>query len=328
VPKEEGESVRKKLLEMGILNTRLKIRVEEGFLLLPITEGSSVDGMEVIEEDFKELPPQVTDYREVARIPKELRDLLPTSFDVIGDIAILKLPEQLAPHATEIGRALMSTFPQLRSVLLDRGVEGEFRVRNLSLIAGDPDTETIHTEYGIRLRVDPSKVYFNPRLAGERRRVASMVEEGETVVDMFAGVGPFSIMISRHSMARQIFAIDLNPDAVRYLRENALLNRAGNVTAIEGDARQILDSLPPADRIIMNLPHSAHEFLGKAAAKLRSGGTIHLYLVSERNQIEGRVRRLLSELEAMGTRLIVASIRQLKTYSPTMGVYAIDLVRC
>jgi len=326
VPKVEGESARKKLLEMGLLDISLAIRYQEGDLLLPVIDTDSLESMGPTLEDFEEREIHETDYRLLADVPEVLKDLLPTSFDVVGDIAILRLKDELVPYAGKIGDSLRRVLPRLRTVALDRGVQGEFRVREVEVVSGNPSPVTIHTEFGLRFRVDVSKVYFNPRLANERRRVSSLVREGEEVIDMFAGAGPFSIMIAKYALPGRVHAIDLNPAAVELMRDNIALNRVDGITPLLGDAREIIPGLPQADRIIMNLPHSAHGFLEDAVMSLKHGGTVHLYSICERSDVDGFVEGLISKLREVGIDLEVVRLEELKTYSPTTSIYSMDLV--
>ena len=325
-PKGVGESTRKKLLDLGVLDVSLRIDRTDEHIIIPVTKVvEGMEGLEVIEADLEERGLAETDYKKVVRLPENLVPLLPTSFDIVGDVGIVRLPEELVPHAIEVGRAMRQVFPRLRVVALDRGVRGEFRVRELEVVAGEGGLETEHLEYGVRLRVDPGKVYFNPRLANERMRVASLVNSGETVYDMFAGVGPFAIMIARHSQAMVVFAMDLNPDAVHYLRENIALNRAEKVVPLEGDSRNIIFDIPCADRIVMNLPHSALDFYADALTRLNIGGTIHLYHICDRSEIGPVLEGLVSQALGMGVNVKVERCEELKTYSPSASVFSIDL---
>ena len=326
IPRREGESVRKKLLENGLLDISLIIRSDGDHLLMPVVDPDSLEGMDLVLEEFEERDVPEKDYRNLVNLPDELRDQLPTSFDVVGDIAIIRLPEDLIDHAKDIGDALMKALPRLRTVALDRGVQGEFRVREVEVISGDDSTTTYHTEFGLRFIVDVSRVYFNPRLANERRRVSSLVREGEHVIDMFAGVGPFSVMIAKYSSPRTVHAIDLNSATIDLMKTNIEMNKVERVVPLLGDAREVIKDLPGANRIIMNLPHSAHEFLEDAAMALDQGGVIHLYFISERSESDEFVKDLISRLREMDIDLDVARKEELKTYSPTMSVYSLDLV--
>lgn len=293
---------------------------------MPITNPEALENMNPILEEFEERDVPETDYRKFVDISEELREQLPTSFDVVGDIAIIRLPDDLVPFAGDVGDAMRKVMPRLRTVAMDRGVQGEFRVRSLEVVSGEPSMVTTHTEYGLRFKVDVSTVYFNPRLAGERRRVSHLVREGEVVIDMFAGVGPFSLMISKYSSPREVHAIDINPDAIVLMRENIEINKVEVVNPLLGDARELMPDLPAADRIIMNLPHSAHEFLQDASLNLKPGGTIHLYAISERDEVNDLVSSWISLQRGKGIDLDLSRLEELKTYSPTMSVYSVDLV--
>jgi tRNA (guanine37-N1)-methyltransferase len=323
--------MRKKLLQLGKLDNSLKIRREGDMVILPILfpvlEDLGVDQRyDVAEGNFEERSSPEGDYRKNVKIPGQLIRFLPTSFDVVGDIAIVRLPEEMISYKIAIGEALVSTFPRLRTIAIDKGVRGEVRIRDLEVISGDDSTETVHVEYGLRLKVDLRKAYFNPRLASERHRVASQVRKGEIIIDMFAGVGPFSMMIAKYAEPKIVYAIDLNMDAVEYLKNNIMLNRVKNVVPILGDAREILPTLPRPDRMIMNLPHSAREFLPDALQRLRSGGTIHFYFVCERSSGKETISAVESQAQELGKSIVVSRMEELKTYSPSSSVFSADIV--
>ncbi|MDL2231852.1 50S ribosomal protein L11 methyltransferase, partial [Porphyromonadaceae bacterium OttesenSCG-928-L07] len=164
---------------------------------------------------------------------------------------------------------------------------------------------------------------FNPRLATERRRVASQVKHGEIIIDMFAGVAPFPLVISKHSGAREIYAIDLNPDAMEFMVRNIEMNKVENITPMNGDARAIIKELPKADRVIMNLPQSASDFLEDALNASKIGATIHLHRISERDPGTDAIKEMANDL---GYAVEVSEPIELKTYSPSMSVYVFDIV--
>lgn len=326
VPRGEAESSRKKLLELGLLDIGRRIRRDGDIVFIPVTSDRAKElGFEMADEELETRDVIETDYRKVAEVPDDVRERLPTSFDIIGEVAIIRLDDDLAAYADKVGQALMRTFPRLRTIALDQGVKGELRVRELRVVAGEPSTETMHQEHGVRLKVDPAQEYFNPRLANERMRIASLVRPGEKVVDMFAGVGPFSIMIAKHAQPAIVYAMDLNHDAVQHMIENVQLNKVTTVVPLEGDAVELLSGIACADRIIMNLPHSAREYFADALVKLNMGGTIHLYVICERDDIDQIALDLAVEARGMGMRIGLDRIDELKTYSPSMSVFALDI---
>lgn len=325
---EDGESVRNMLHHNGSLDLSHQIGKEDGHLLIPIVGTLSGLEYEEVERDLSAIPRRETDYRKLLDIPETLLESLPGSFDVIGDVAILKLEDVLMAYAPQIADALMATNSRLRSVALDRGVKGEMRVRDLEPLRGDQDLSSIHTEYGVSMEVDPSLAYFNPRLSRERKRIADLVSDGEVIADMFAGVGPFPLVICKHSSPSHVFAIDLNPEAVAMMRRNIARNRLEDrITAIEGDAKEFVRQLPDLDRVIMNLPHMSEEFLFYALYKLRTGGRVHLYKILERSELSSFQERVLNIAATSGRAVEVEGVQELKTYSPTMSVYCFDL-RC
>lgn len=322
VPKREGENVRTRLLDDGVLDISYRISAEDDCLLLPVL--IPVEGYELVERELRAQDRPVGDYRSLLDLPDGLGELLPISFDVVGDVGMIKVPEELTAYREQIGQAMMRANHSLRCVFSDSGVKGELRVRDLELMAGEGSSETVHKEFGARMHTDPSKVYFNPRLAGERHRIASQVRDGEIVMDMFGGVAPFGIQICRFANPKVAYSIDLNPEGERFALINKKDNHVEQLVPITGDATVVAPTLPMADRIIMNLPQIADRFLPLALDRLNSGGTIHMYKIIERADFPA----LCSEMGAMAAEnghTIDLETFELKTYSPTMSVYSIDV---
>lgn len=211
---------------------------------------------------------------------EELRQF--RAFDVVGDIAVVKLPDGLLPKKYLIGEALMNVHRHVRTVLRQTSaVGGEFRTRELELIAGEPETETTYHESGCSFKVDLAKVYFSPRLAHERLRIARLTKPGEIVTNLFAGVGCYSIVIAKHGQASRVYSIDKNPAAFEYMRTNIRINKVGDrVVPILGDAREVVETRlgGKANRVLMPLPELARDFFDVALLALRpKGGVVHFY---------------------------------------------------
>lgn len=326
VPKAFGEEVRKRSISLGVLNNAFKIRTDDDSILIPILS-DAFEGYDVMDADLEPVLREETDYRTIAGVPGELKELLPNSYDVIGDIAVVKLPEELLPYAAQIGNALLKAQPSLRAVMNDAGVKGEMRIREISMIAGSGTSETKHKEFGVTMIVDPGRAYFNPRLSTERMRIASLVKDNEIVIDMFAGVAPFPLVISKHSKPSAIYAIDINADAAELAERNVRSNKAKNIKVICADSSSVVKELPPADRIIMNLPHLADTFLPDALSNLKKGGTVHMHKIMERSSSSGTVNELLADMKRKGYEVRADRVAELKTYSPTMSVYVLDIVK-
>ncbi len=257
---------------------------------------------------------------------KELAKL--RAFDLVGDIGVLRLPPELLPKKKEIGEALMRVHRHLKTVLLQVSpVKGEFRTRKLEVVAGEPRTETFHRESGCVFKVDLDKVYFSPRLAYERMRIARQVRGGEEVTNLFAGVGCSSIVIAKHSEAKAVYSVDKNPEAFRLMCENIRINRVGGrVLPLLGDAREVVSSKlrGRADRVLMPLPGAARQFLDTALEALKEGGGIvHFYDVGEEpDPFSPSISFLEREAGKRGWEVEVLNQRLLRSY----GVRAYHLV--
>jgi len=176
----------------------------------------------------------------------------------------------------------MNTHREIKSVWQQASsVSGDYRLRSLKFLLGTETTETRYKEYGCVYKTDLRKAYFSPRLSYERLRIAGLVQKGETVLNMFAGVGCYSIAIAKHSEPLKVISIDVNPSAFQYLIENIRLNRAETIVIpLQGDAKTITEEKLQnvADRVIMPLPERAYEYLDYALLALKpAGGWIHYY---------------------------------------------------
>jgi tRNA (guanine37-N1)-methyltransferase len=317
VPKKKGEPVRKILLELEILDNSVKIGADEKFLYLPLTREPAPGELQSFPEEIKLLEYDF-ELQKKKPVPEDLLGFNP-AYEIVGDIALLEDPELDRQKASRIADALLRTQPNIKTVLKPlTHVIGEFRVREFEVVAGEPRTETIHREYGCRYKVDLARAYFTPRLSTERSRILSRIKDGDTVVDMFAGVGPYSILIAKSKKPSKVLAIDKNPDAVRYLRENIILNSAENIEAIEGDAREEAKKFAgTADHVIMNLPHSAFEFLDSAVLLIKSGGIIHYYgITPEDDLFESSIELIREAAEKSGRKIEVLEKRVVRSYAP------------
>lgn len=335
VDKSSGEKIRIALKDLQLLRTDAKITTNHDFIYLPLTrplnksEKLNLDVSDVSTTEFELLEPRIS--------IEELVGFNP-SFEVVGDIAVLT--EDVA-NETLVAEAIMSLHKSIKVVAKRISpVEGVFRSRRLKIIAGEHRTETTHKENGCRYKLDLELVYFNPRLARERDRVASLAAHGknekEEVIDMFAGVGPFSIQIAKLAPQSHVTAIDINPVAVSYLRENMDLNGVHSIEAIEGDIKEVYRAFTNrADRIIMNLPKSAYLFLAEASSMLKpEGGIIHFYDLESAYEAraENRVgaainkakQKLATGLQEHEVQWEIMDARKVKVYAPYAYIIGID----
>ena len=203
------------------------------------------------------------------------------SFDIIGDLAIVRVPEELQSRMEAIGRAIMKLNKSIRGVWAQVGpVEGDYRVRKLVHIAGENRSTTVYREAGCSFELDITSVYFSPRLSTERIRIAQLVNEGESVFNMFAGVGTFSIIIAKRKQSVKVHSSEINPAAYEYMLKNIRLNRVeGKVIPYLNDACEVSNLLRGTiDRVLMPLPERALEFYDCALRSLKDRGWIHIYL--------------------------------------------------
>ena len=282
VPAQRGEEVRRELIEDGTLDLSLKVRREGSTLLLPVT-----DQRDSVERcDFE---------------PQPGRQMLPRH-ELVGGIAIMQDCDP--PGAVNI----LASRPSLHTVLCAASeVYGEYRTRKFEVLAGIPTTRTDVIEYGHRFTVDLSTAYFSARLSSERQRILERMGDNESVLDMFAGVGPFAITLA--ARAALVVASDINPQAISLMLANLTQNRTKNVLPMLADAHHLPAIIPwQFDRIVMNLPLSGSAFLSDGVKLCKPGGMIHFYsLVSKEGEHNDYIHELGGEIIAE---------RVVRSYSP------------
>jgi tRNA (guanine37-N1)-methyltransferase len=267
-------------------------------------------------------------------LPAEELSNVCNSYDIVGNIAIIRLKTKTKKYAKKIAEALMSTHPSVKTVLVQTdGVKGEFRLRKLSHVAGEKKTSTIHRESDCFFGVDVKRSYFSPRLLHERIRIAEQIKDGDVVVNMFAGVGCFSILIAKYANPEKVYSIDVNPIAVEYMKENIRVNRVfGRVIPILGDARKIIGERlrHRADRILMPLPEKALEYLPSALLALKErGGWIHYYGFEHAGKGEDAVEKgklkVSKKLRELGVAFKVTLGRVVRATGPYWYQIALDV---
>ena len=250
--------------------------------------------------------------------PAGLVGVIESGIDVVGDLAIVKFPDASTKAKKHAGVALMKAMKNVKGVFEQvGGIEGDYRLRRLSHIAGEERTMTLHKENGCIFRVDIKSCYYSPRLSTERLRVAEMVNPAENVLNMFAGVGPFSITIAKKSAA-QVTSCELNEYAYRLHLENNALNRVETrMTTLRADAAELHSLVPRQfDRVLMPHPSQSDKFLKMALTMCATGGVIHYYRhVLGRNFAEGRAN-LIAELESMLGPPSIVEVRKVREVGP------------
>ncbi|MEM1564149.1 MAG: class I SAM-dependent methyltransferase family protein [Candidatus Bathyarchaeia archaeon] len=267
-------------------------------------------------------------------LPPEEASNIYNSYDIVGDIAIIRLTEKSRKYSQIIAETIMEVHKNVRAVLAQTSpIHGDYRLRKLEYIAGEKRTTTIHKESGCLFSVDVDKCYFSPRLFYERMRIARLVRDGENIVNMFAGVGCFSLVIAKHSKAAKIYSIDINPIAIQYMKENVKLNRTfGRVVPIEGDAKEIIQKMLHniADRVLMPLPEKAFEYLPYALFALKNReGWIHYYDFEHAGKTENAIEKIKvkvsKRLKDLGVKFEIPFGRIVRTTGPNWYQIVLDI---
>jgi len=306
VPVTEGEATRQRLAEMDAIDDSYDITAEDGVLYVPVTDPAEVpDTFEVVEFDAP--------VREGQTMPADELDFAP-SYERLGDLVIID--EDDPERARMIADAIMASDLPVAGVLNRASkIKGTERVRDWAVLAGDT-TEVLHREYGCSFELDLAEVYFSPRLATERHRVVEQVSEGERAFDMFAGVGPFVVPFAKRGAT--CVGTDINERAVEYLRANVERNGVPDrVTAICGDVREVASDYEGwADRIVMNLPHSAGEFLETAVELAGDDCTIHYYDIQPDTDPFGPGERAIRAAAEPEYAVSIETRRTVRSYAP------------
>ncbi len=253
----------------------------------------------------------------------------PRAFDVIGDIAIISLPEELKKKKKLVAENLLKTQKNIKTVLLKESkVKGRLRKRKLSFVSGIKKKETTHKENNCIFKLDVEECYFSPRLANERAELAKKCLSNEKILVMFAGVGPYAIVVAKKSKAKIIYAIELNRKAVAYMKENIKLNRLSNIIALQGDVKKVLPKLKKMkkkfDRIMMPRPKLKENFLREAFLCSKKGTTIHFYDFLKENELKEAIGRIEKEAKKSRKKIKILSCKKAGEIAPYQYRYRID----
>ncbi|MGB9952928.1 class I SAM-dependent methyltransferase [Haloarcula marismortui] len=315
VPREAGEETRQRLAEANLVDDGYDITVVDGQLYVPVTDPTAVPSdLAVVEAD----PP----VREGQTMPADALGFDP-SYERIGDIAIVD--EDDDERARAIADAIMKSDLPVRAVLNRASkIKGEQRVRDWDVLAGE-GTEVTHREYGCTFDLDLAEVYFSPRLATERHRVTKQVSAGERAFDMFAGVGPFVIPFAKREAT--CVGTDINETAIKYLRANTEQNGVSDrVTGICGDVREVAGEYEGwADRVVMNLPHSADEFLETAVCLAADECVLHYYDIQHEDDLFGPGERVIRAAAEPTYDVTVETRHTVRSYAPKEHNVVLDV---
>ncbi len=323
VEKSKAEEVRKLAEKIGAKDKSRLIIQDGEYVIIPIYNG--------YENQFKEFEIIIQD-NPVFKKKRDLKSILKNevprdvlldvhSFKIIGDIAMVKLGKNAEKYAELIANKIMEAFPRIKAVWQDLGREGMLRKPNVRLLAGKK-SETIHKEHSCLFKLDIRKVMFSVGNQYEKLRIANLVRDGEVVVDMFAGIGYFTIPIANHSKAERIYSIEINPEAYTYLLENLKINRIRNVTPILGDSKYVCPE-GVANRVVMGHLF-AESFIEVAINALDEKGIIHYHESVPERIIKRPIERVMRVAKRMGKNCKILNFRKVKNYSPGVVHVVVD----
>lgn len=256
-----------------------------------------------------------------------------TGYDIIGSkekaVAIVEISKDLKRLKKEIANDVMKINKNVKSVLEKVSKrKGELRKREYKLIVGDKNTEVMHKEFGYTLKVDPRKVYFSPREATERQKVAEQVKAGETILVMFGGISVMPVaIVKKQPNVSKIYSVELNKAAHEYALENVRINKLSHkIVPIKGDVKKVCKEFyGKCDRILMPLPLEAGKFLDIAVKCLKSNGIIHFYSIGgEGDLFSEALETIDKELKRLKKTYMVTNKRKVLPYSPYQWKVCID----
>ncbi|WP_406661533.1 class I SAM-dependent methyltransferase family protein [Methanolobus sp. ZRKC3] len=327
-PISEAEKMRKELREKGYLDLERKIRTinidGNDFLEIPVT--SDIEGMNIIEQQ----DPQY--YRKWKSLGERIDDDLqepysgpiPSGWQILGDIIVVSIDEKSEDIKNLIAKKLLEMYPQCNTVVRDLGIEGQFRQPKREIIAGS-QTETIHKENSCLFKLDVTKVMFSKGNLYEKK-LMSNIGSDEVIVDMFAGIGYFSIPIAVHAKPEKIYSIELNPESYAYLVENVRLNKLSDtVEALNGDCT-FLTPKGIADRVLMGYVGTTHHYLKQGIRALKpGGGMLHYHETTPEKLLFDRpLSRIKNAAVKEGKKVEIKECRKVKKYSPGVWHVVID----
>ncbi|MCJ7445696.1 MAG: class I SAM-dependent methyltransferase family protein [Methanotrichaceae archaeon] len=303
------------IIEKGLLDKERKVKIKNGFAEIPVR--NFLVGYDIVSQDRPEFYRNIPNLRELLEDvlnPEEL-DRLPRGWHFLGELLIVKIHPALDTYKHLIGRALLSIHPRCKSVLRDFGIEGQFREPVREVLAGG-DTTTIHKENGVLFKLDASKIMFSQGNLKERLRMSHLGKD-EFVMDMFAGIGYFSIPMAVHSRPRKIIAIELNKLAYNFLKDNIKINQVEDIVEpVLGDCVQMAPEVQ-ADRVVMGMVQVTDRYLLRGIDALRSGGILHYHqTMPSWHYPQAAIRDVDDAAKFLGYQPEIINISKIKKYAP------------
>jgi tRNA wybutosine-synthesizing protein 2 len=266
-----------------------------------------------------------------SKLEKELSEKelmsLPKGYQIVGNVLLIKLNKNLLKHKKIIGIKIMEILPYIRTVCLIKEIKKTIRKPRIEVIAGLKNTQTLNKEHGCKFLLDVSDIMWSQGNKNEKIRLMRIVKPKETIVDMFAGIGYFSIILAKYCKPNKIYAIDINPKAIEYLRKNAWLNNVEDkIEILQGDCRKFANLLEnTADRIIMGYLFDTEKFLPYAFRIAKKNAVIHFHRTVKEEEIDEFRKSLIKIGTRNGVKIKVNNITKVKSYAPKIWHFVFDL---
>lgn len=328
-----AQDVKRYLIEHDLFDKKYSIKREGSTIAFPVTREFSppfdfdVEFVQV-ESDERVQAQSLRDSLRPLLTPEEREELI-ASYDIVGSIAIIEVPDLLIPKEQFIATKLMEINKTVKTVLKKvGGHEGEFRTQRMAFIAGEDTRETYVVENGVKLKVNVEEAYYSIRMATERKRILGQIRPGESVLCLFSGIGPYPVVFSVHSEASSIVGIEINPRAHELAMENAARNRCTNVRLMCGDANEIMERLAAAgerfDRVTMPLPHTTHEFIDNVMLVARPGTIVHYYAFLPEDEFNIHVARIREAAARHRLKLAAYDVVRVGQHAPRVWRICVD----
>ena len=279
VNKRKAHEILKRLKKENLLDDRYNVKKTKPFLYFPVK--SNVKGYKILNVKFERKVRQRLSLVEALqrKLPKSKLELVPRSYDIIGDIAVIEIKPGLTKYEKLIANTLLDLNKNVKVVAKKVGIhKGLFRTQDLKVLAGEKRKTTLHKENNVKIFLNVETCYFSPRLSTERKRVMEQVKKNETVLIMFSGVAPYPLVIAKNTGVKEVIGIEINSEAHKFAEQNLVLNKIKNIKLYCGNVKKIVPKLKKKfDRIAMPLPKDAEHFLGSAKLVSKKGTIIHFY---------------------------------------------------
>lgn len=334
VDKTETQTALAALQSEGVYDSSRHIaQQDDGTVAIPVTDPPQETAvLEVVERRGETRLKTLDDQLRARGWTDEERDHAPSSWAVIGTVILVDVSE--TPRPEEVGEALLAMHGHADTVLARDGISGTHREPSVDVIAGAGDTQTVHREHGTTYALDLAEIMFSPGNKAERAHMGEIVTDGERVLDMFAGVGYFTLPMARGGA--HVTAVEHNPASFQYLVENVVRNDVQEqVETYRADCRDVVESGIEAadsdtpfefDRVVMGY-YDAYEYLDSGLSALEAGGTIHMHEATPEARVPDRpVERLREAAEKQGREVDVQDVREIKGYSEGVLHVVVDAV--